>query len=63
MLGKSISKPSHMEVFDRLKPIVAEHYDIGQIIGLERNHRGYINASYDIETEKDGTKTQYLLRH
>ena len=63
MHGQIISKLSDVEIHDQIKTLVAEHYDIGQVISLERNHRGYINASYDIETEKDGTKTQYLLRH
>jgi len=62
MHGQSVSKPPHVEIFDQLKTIVAKHYDIGQVISAERNHRGYINASYDIEAERDGTKTQYLLR-
>ena len=62
MHGQSVSKPPHVEIFDQLKTIVAKHYDIGQVMSAERNPRGYINASYDIEAERDGTRTQYLLR-
>ena len=62
MQGRSVSTPPHVEIVDQLKTIVAKHYDIGHVMSAERNHRGYINVSYDIEAERDGTTTKYLLR-
>ena len=62
MHGQRVFEPPHGEIFHQLKTIVAKHYNIGQVVRANRNHRGYINASYDIEVERDGAKTQYLLR-
>ena len=47
---------------ENLRKIVSEHYDLGELLSAERNGRGYVNTSYDIETLKDEKKSRYLLR-
>src|SRR4030067_1065885 len=41
---------------------VLRHYDLGELTGLERNERGFVNASFAIDVIKDGTPSRYFLR-
>jgi homoserine kinase type II len=41
---------------------VLSHYDLGELIGYERDQRGTVNISYAIETQKDGRTGEYFLR-
>src|SRR3990170_1431524 len=45
----------------QLKEIL-EYYDLGKLVDLEKNKRGYINTSFAIQTIKDGRQRQYFLR-
>lgn len=38
------------------------NYDLGKLVDLERNYRGYLNISYSIQTIKHGKKSDYFLR-
>ena len=38
------------------------NYDLGKMVDLERNYRGYLNISYSIQTIKHGKKSDYFLR-
>jgi homoserine kinase type II len=42
--------------------MISDHYDIGELLWADRNRRGYINTSYDIDTLKDGQIGQYIFR-
>ena len=46
----------------RLKEIISEHYEIGELIDYEQLHLGYVNISYIIETVINGKKNKYFLR-
>ncbi len=46
---------------DELRDVLS-HYDLGELIGCERDQRGTVNISYAIETQKDGQIGQYFLR-
>ncbi|MFL7892301.1 MAG: phosphotransferase [Anaerolineales bacterium] len=41
---------------------VLKHYDLGTLVGLDRNDRGYLNTSYAIEVFKGGDQKKYFLR-
>jgi homoserine kinase type II len=41
---------------------ILENYDLGRLVGLELNERGYVNTSFAIETVKDGVRSKYFLR-
>ena len=41
---------------------ILENYDLGELLGFERNERGYVNTSFAIETIKDGVRARYFLR-
>jgi homoserine kinase type II len=45
-----------------LEKIVAEYYDLGQMIRVEQSDLGYINVSYELVMLAGGVKEQYLLR-
>ena len=45
-----------------LRKMISDHYDIGELLWADRNVRGYINTSYDIDTLKDGQIGQYIFR-
>jgi homoserine kinase type II len=47
--------------FLELEAILA-FYDLGTLADLERNERGYVNASFAINTLRDGQKRRYFLR-
>ncbi|MBE9475144.1 MAG: phosphotransferase, partial [Chloroflexi bacterium] len=38
------------------------NYDLGKLVDLERNYRGYLNISYSIQTIKLSKKSDYFLR-
>jgi homoserine kinase type II len=42
--------------------ILTNYYDIGQLVHIEQNHRGYINDTYEIKSLKDKKEGHYLLR-
>jgi homoserine kinase type II len=58
-LQEAIDK-NYME--DHLAVILSENYDIGELAGVKKLDRGYVNVSYEIETRKNGKKTKYFLR-
>lgn len=41
---------------------ILQNYDLGDLVDIERNERGYININYLIETMKAGRKSKYFLR-
>lgn len=43
--------------------ILLNFYDLGHLIYIEKNHRGYRNETYKIETLKDNKKNHYILRY
>ncbi|UCG12789.1 MAG: phosphotransferase [Deltaproteobacteria bacterium] len=62
MHGRTNLRLSSTESFGFLKRILAEHYDLGELVSTIRNELGYINVSYDIEMLKHDRRKQYLLR-
>jgi homoserine kinase type II len=46
---------------DELKDIISR-YDIGEIIGWERNDRGYVNTGYAVETWREGARWTYFVK-
>ena len=44
------------------REILAEHYDLGELIRKERITLGYINDSFEIEVLQEQGKSRYLLR-
>ncbi len=56
------------EVIDRnyteehFKEIVDRYYEIGDLVDVRKLDRGYINVSYEIDTEEGGRKQRYFLR-
>ncbi|MGQ9615066.1 MAG: phosphotransferase [Spirochaetota bacterium] len=49
-------------LLERMKNIVINHYDIGELMDVYKLDRGYVNISYDIHTLKDALKHRYFLR-
>ncbi len=47
--------------FSEVSKILA-YYDLGDLITIERNDRGYINTSYAIETLSRGERKRYFFR-
>lgn len=43
--------------------ILLKFYDLGRLIYIEKNHRGYWNETYKIETIKDNKRGHYILRY
>jgi homoserine kinase type II len=41
---------------------ILDQYDLGELVNLELNQRGYVNSSFSIEIEKNGIRTKYFLR-
>ena len=41
---------------------ILRHYDLGELTRLERNERGFVNASFAIDVVKDGKPARYFLR-
>jgi homoserine kinase type II len=41
---------------------VLSHFDLGELVQHERDHRGVVNVSYFIETMKGGERHKYFLR-
>ncbi|MFW6135516.1 MAG: phosphotransferase [Chloroflexota bacterium] len=46
---------------DELRDVLAR-YDIGELVGCQQLHRGYVNVSYTIETATDGERDTYFFR-
>lgn len=46
----------------RLKEIVSEHYQIGDLVEYKRLHLGYVNVSYIIEVVANGERKKYFFR-
>jgi len=47
---------------EHLRKILATHYDIGELSSVRKLDRGYVNVSYEIETETNSRKRRYFLR-
>ena len=41
---------------------ILSEFDLGKLVDLERNYRGYLNISYSIKTIKHGKQSDYFLR-
>ena len=41
---------------------VLSHYDLGVLVGLERDQRGTVDTSFFIDTLKDGERRRFFLR-
>ena len=48
--------------FQILDAILRRHYLLGRIISAKRNTLGYMNANYEVETEKRGERDRFILR-
>jgi len=48
--------------FQILDAILRRHYRIGRIISAKRNTLGYMNANYEVETEKRGKRDRFIVR-
>jgi homoserine kinase type II len=44
-----------------LKEILS-HFDLGELVDLEKNERGYINTAFAIEVVADGRRSRFFLR-
>jgi hypothetical protein len=53
--------PDQIAAISEIKDILV-NYDLGELIDLERNERGFVNTSYAIETIKQGKSQKYFLR-
>jgi len=42
--------------------IVKDHYDLGELLGVEELHGGYCNRSFAVTVKKNGRSFKYLLR-
>jgi homoserine kinase type II len=47
---------------ESLYKILIDFYDLGQLVRVKLNRRGYINETYEIESLKEGKKCRYFLR-
>jgi homoserine kinase type II len=47
--------------WSELKSILAQ-YDLGDLVGFERDERGTVNTSFAIQTQKDGINNRYFFR-
>lgn len=50
------------DTISKLKDIITEHYDTGELCDYEQLQRGYCNISYVVWTLVDEDKKKYLLR-
>lgn len=50
------------EIFEVLKTLLVEYYDLGELVHVKRNEKGYVNVNYEIEMLRDGKIKRYLLR-
>src|SRR3990172_7777116 len=41
---------------------VQSRYELGRLLGFERNERGFVNTSFALETEIDGKPRKFFLR-
>ena len=41
---------------------ILDQYELGRLLGFERNRRGFVNTSYALETEIEGQRRKYFLR-
>ena len=53
--------PDQEAVFSEIEKVV-ENYDLGELVYLERNERGYNNINFAIQTIKHGIRQDYFLR-
>ena len=53
--------PDQITAISEIKDILV-NYDLGELIDLERNERGFVNTSYYIKTKKQGKNQKYFLR-
>ena len=51
-----------MQTFDYIKALIESHYDMGEVVSIEQNLRGYWNVSYEVEALKSGRRTRCFLR-
>ena len=49
-------------LLEKMKNMVMNHYDIGELLDIYKLDRGYVNISYEIHTIKDARKHRYFLR-
>jgi homoserine kinase type II len=50
------------QIADKLGRLISENYEIGELKKVKRLDRGYVNTSYEIETERDRQENRYFLR-
>jgi homoserine kinase type II len=50
------------DTISKLKDIITEHYDIGELCDYKQLHRGYCNISYVVWTLVDDDKKKHFLR-
>jgi homoserine kinase type II len=55
------SDVSHKDQIAEIRQILV-NYDLGRLVDLELNRRGFVNTGFSIETEKNGVKSRYFLR-
>ena len=48
--------------FQILDAILSRHYRLGCLITAKRNTLGYMNANYEVETEKRGERDRFIVR-
>jgi hypothetical protein len=41
---------------------ILSNYDLGELVEVEKNERGYVNTSFAIQTIKNGVRSRYFLR-
>ena len=50
------------EIFEALNSLLGEYYDLGKLVNVQRNERGYVNVGYEIEMLRAGKSQRYFLR-
>lgn len=53
--------PDQTTAISEIKDILV-NYDLGELIDLERDERGFVNTSYSIKTKKQGKNQKFFLR-
>jgi homoserine kinase type II len=41
---------------------VLRHYDLGRLVALEKNERGYVNTSFVVDVNREGVPGRYFVR-
>jgi homoserine kinase type II len=61
-----VTDPKYLNIskreFQILDAILSRHYRLGCLITAKRNTLGYMNANYEVETEKRGERDRFILR-